>query len=438
MAELPHQTACLKRYPPGSQNLLAFLDTRLGKSKTCIWWAKPYTHSQPNHVLLLSPKTCHIDWTSELQHQRHFVLDGPKKKREALLDDLGVDMWVLSTYQAAMATDTILEVEWDVVIADESTNFKNPKSKVAKFMRRLRARARRTAILAAVPNPQHPLELFEQMAFCYGGEWMGCKSYWQFKFKYSKQQGFDTVVPPKQAAAIHAALHRDAFVMTRAQAGYADRKVYLPRYGDLDPYAAEAQRFIQENWELPQPCPRKPTTIQKIVTAIWLRQLAGGHLPGRLFPCWKYARLLEEWKEARGPMVVWAEFTKEIDRAVRVLGEFGVQVLALTGASKDRRGVVEWFRKSSRGVLVIQTTVGRFGLDLSCADTEVYLSCGYSFLNRKQSEDRLVHPLKDRPIRVVDLVTRSSADGAVRSLLKDRKADVQYFLSRMGMSPYRG
>jgi len=58
---------------------------------------------------------------------------------------------------------------------------------------------------------------------------------------------------------------------------------------------------------------------------------------------------------------------------------------------------------------------------VASADTAIYYSNYYSFEMRTQSEDRIIHPLKQTPLLYVDLVTENTIDEDVVEILQTKK-----------------
>lgn len=419
---LPHQELALK-YATSRSGVAFFMDMRLGKSLTTIRWVQEQGYAK---VLLLAPMTPLIDWQDELAREgEDFVLlEGSKKKNDELL---GSADWTLSTYQSAKNIRAD-QYAWDCVILDESTTIKNPQAGITKWaLRKLRPASGAWAVLSGLPNPQEPLELWTQMAFVNNGRWMGFGNYWTFRKAKAFQVMFDWTVRPKSMAEIKEAMHRDAFVMTRKDAGLPYNKNYKVIHGNLHPDVAALREHIASEWEIPG----GPRTKYAPVVASWIQQLEGGFVPGKILPSWKYGYLedLVLHGDLRDePVVVWCAFNKEVRRVARLLN--GVTLYG-DDNREARKRKINLFRSGQTRVLVAQIACGKFGLDLSTSDVEIYFSCNYSYEGRRQSEERIQHPTKKSDLLVMDLVTHGGADEAVMESLRAKKSSATYFLSRL-------
>jgi SNF2 family DNA or RNA helicase len=132
----------------------------------------------------------------------------------------------------------------------------------------------------------------------------------------------------------------------------------------------------------------------------------------------------------RENVVVWFRFNHEIDEAHRYLKSKRVAVDYIHGAKPGgkpiRSKLQDRFQRGKIRVLLMQEALGQFGWDLSRANTAIYYSNSYEFEDRRQSEDRIIHPLKKTPVQYIDLETEDSIDEDVVDSLraKDRTSRV--------------
>jgi SNF2 family DNA or RNA helicase len=382
-------------------------------------------------ILLLAPATPLIDWVDALEQAEipHRMVSGsPAKRAEALRSKDGG--WYLMTYASAMRSAETIQ-PWDCVVLDESTTIKNPKAKITKWaFKKLHPCARGRAVLSGLPSPQDDMEVWTQLAWTFPDKrWYRCANYYTFREVVAVQYGFDWMVRNNAKGKLKDELHRDAFVLTRKDAGLPNIKQYKKIVQPLGPEAAAAMVELLETWEIDG----EEVKHAPVVAGICHR-LAGGFSPGRIYPCWKYAEVLrlltQEFPGEK--VVVWFAYNPELFRMRSWLQSKGIECVALTGTMTKpaRKVAIDTFRKGSATVFLGQVACGKFGLDLSIADVEVYFSCPYSFEGRRQSEERIIHPTKKRDTLVLDLVSEGSADEAVQDTLSDRKSSATYFLSK--------
>jgi SNF2 family DNA or RNA helicase len=140
-------------------------------------------------------------------------------------------------------------------------------------------------------------------------------------------------------------------------------------------------------------------------------------------------RLLKE--DLRNEQVlVWFRFNAELMAAVKRLSELNIKVAYITGKvdKKNRPPIVKAFQSHVIQVLAMQVKCGRFGLDCSAADTAIYYSNPYDGEDRAQTEDRIVHPKKTKPLLLMDLITQGSIDEDVIRILKRKRLSSRQFM----------
>jgi SNF2 family DNA or RNA helicase len=405
-----------------------FLDMRLGKSYTAILWAAARGYRR---VLLLAPATPLLDWEKELGELGvpHQMVSGSPAKRAFQLASPEPG-WYLMTYGSAIRSDSVLQ-PWDCVILDESTTIKNPKAEITKWVfKYLHPCTTGRAVLSGLPFPQRDTELWCQMAWVSPEKsWLGFSNFWKFREAFCYQAGFDWTLKSAKLPIIKSALHRDAVVLSRKEAGLPNIKQYQKIRQPLDKLAAEAMEELLATWALDDIEYKQAPVIAGVA-----HRLAGGFSPGRVYPCWKYAEvhriLTEEFPDEQ--VVVWFAYNPELFRMKAWLESKGIPCSTLVGTMSraDRKRQIEDFRAGRTRAFLGQVLCGKFGLDLSNADVEVYFSCPYSYEGRRQSEERIIHPTKKRDTLVLDLVNESSADEAVMETLRDRKSSATYFLKK--------
>lgn len=144
-------------------------------------------------VLVIAPKRV-VDsvWTQEAKkwkHTKNFkivkVAGTPKKRMEALNQQadiylLGRDnvAWLCGLYGGLM-------LPFDMLVIDESSSFKNPKSIRFKALRKVRTSFKRIVLLTGTPAPKGLIDLWAQLFLLDGGERLG-KFVTEYRRKYFK------------------------------------------------------------------------------------------------------------------------------------------------------------------------------------------------------------------------------------------------------------
>ena len=169
--------AWVERHP----RCLLFLDMGLGKSVVTLTAVdRLIRHGEAERVLVVAPKkVAESTWSAEAGKWDHLaglrvsVVAGTPKQRLAALE-ADADVWVTGR-------DTVVWLEgqmrgrrlFDMVVLDELTSFKNPRSLRFKALRRLLPYADRVVGLTGTPTPNGLKDLWGQVYCIDGGERLG-------------------------------------------------------------------------------------------------------------------------------------------------------------------------------------------------------------------------------------------------------------------------
>lgn len=439
---LLHQERALD-WTAGRDDVVLFMEMRLGKSLVVTRWAKSLGAER---VLILAPLSTLADWKDELaaEGERGIILSGDRQTR--FNDAKSQDGWFLLNYEGLVARSQnphsktivapIAALPWDVVIADESTRIRNPKSKTTRACLTKFWRTDHHAVLCGWPAPESPLDYFCQMVFAYR-EFMGCKNWWEFRHKYFFNVFAHNWAPRKGSVLkIKSEIHKSAFVLTRKDAGIGSEKVYERRTVIETIKQKKLREEIERDFEFTTQDKRIVMTKHTIVQLQWLSRLAGGFSPeGEQLSIMKLRELVDLLKGelANESVVVWFKHNQELRKARGLLGLEGIPASFIVGRTPlEKRALrIRKFRRKDIRVLLLQIKCGKVGLDLSVADTAIYYSNRYDAEDRVQSEDRIIHPLKKAPVLYIDLVTKNTVDETVLQILREKKAVSRRFMAQV-------
>lgn len=422
----PWQDAAVKKFAE-QDSAAFFMDMRLGKSWAAIRWMRDRATVRGGspRFLVLTASTPAPGWVDELHACGEEVdwAHGPLKKREQLI---GRVPWTIMTYGSFRETPRAWAWPWDGVLLDESTIIKSPKAQITKLVHHV-LNPRIRGILTGLPSPQREDECYMQMLWCYGGEWQRHRSYWTWRKEWMCQRGLGWELRLNKLGALREDLRRDAFILTRKEAGVGPEKLRSRRQMELDAPTKKASREAEATWEIPG-----VETKNRLEVLTWVHRMAGGHLPGKVLPCWKYSYLVDMLKTelADQQVVVWFAFSAELARAWKELKHAGLVATYIQGSvdapERGRRRAL--FQDGSRRIMLATAACARFGLDLSAASTAIYFSNSRSYETRRQSEDRIVTVQKTEPLQIVDLASLDSIDEDVLGALAQKKSSADFLM----------
>ncbi len=178
-----------------------FLEMGLGKTVTLLTAVMRliYEELDINSALVIAPKrVAESVWSAEAEKWEHvsglkiIKIIGNEKKRKAALKEKG-DIYMISRDNIAWLCGQFggLMLPWDMLIVDESSSFRNPKSMRFKALRRVQASFRRVVILTGTPAPKGLIDLWGQVYLLDRGERLGktITEYRETYFSPGKRRG---------------------------------------------------------------------------------------------------------------------------------------------------------------------------------------------------------------------------------------------------------
>lgn len=408
---LKHQAKLLKR-AAGLYRLALLWEMRLGKCLATLRWLK---QAGCRSALIVSPSSVLPNWTEEI------LLENlpTRNLRERPLPLSGSTYtpprrFCCINYELLRVRAQWLAYGWDAIVLDESVAIRNPTSKTSKILTLGTKHIPYRAVLTGEIMPESLLDIFQQFKFLYG-EFMGHRNYysWRDATHQTVYTDWDWMPMKGMRDLILQEVKRLSFRLTRKQAGVGGGKVYQTRYIDLPAKARTAYRNAIKDFEF-----RGRETKWRIVVDNWLAQISGGeHKDAELI------RLLKG-ELAHKPVVVWFRYNPELYRIYQKLTNLGIKATAISGkvAINDRKRIADKFNKGKYQVVLMQLKCGKYGVNLSGADTAIYFSCSYEGDLRSQSLDRIIHHTKTWDCLIIDLVTKDTIDEDIREALMEKRA----------------
>lgn len=162
-------------------------------------------------------------------------------------------------------------------------------------------------------------------------------------------------------------------------------------------------------------------------------------------PCWKGAELVEilrELHEAEGefdergtqhghvtgsrPVVAFAESAQLVRLCGLMAEKKGYAVGYIDGSVShpDRKETRLAFQENKLDLLCVTTGTGGTGLNLTAADTVVFLARPWGYVAAVQSEDRAWRLGQERPVQVIDIIAKNTVESRVLAALRDKAANL--------------
>lgn len=436
---MPHQHVVLDwAYPLDVVGF--FLEMRLGKILVSTRWAQS---KDPERVLILAPTPTIPDWLRELEleHQPVTYLEG--SRRDRVRAARRTDGWFITNYEGVCIpldddrwVAPLITLKWDVMILDESTRIKNPTAKITTACVKKSYNTRCKAILSGYPAPEGPMDFYCQMAFLLDGVFMHCRNWWSFRhYNFNNIWGHEWAPKKGKLKEIKQEVRKHCYILSRKKAGVGSRKLYERRFVPMNRKQKQATKSIERDFMVQLASGKTLESKYVIQNCTWLARLAGGFDADgtKVVNTAKAQELLNLLTgELKGEqVVVWFRFNAELDWMDSWLGGVkGFKTGCIDGSVpiSERKEVQGDFRRGRIQVLLCQVKTGKMGIDYSAADTAIYYSHSWSGEERNQSEDRIIHPKKKRPLLYIDLITEGSIDEQTLECTTDKSVVGKHML----------
>ena len=130
---------------------------------------------------------------------------------------------------------------------------------------------------------------------------------------------------------------------------------------------------------------------------------------------------LAELVDAGRTTLVFSQFTSMLALIEQACAAAGLATLTLTGATRDRAGVVRRFQAGAAPIFLVSLKVGGVGLNLTRADTVIHYDPWWNPAAEAQAADRAHRIGQDRPVHVYRLVARGTVEDAICALQDDKR-----------------
>lgn len=418
--------------------------TRVLIDNVCWLWQRGLV----NVVLVICPNSVKDVWVDEVPRWSppdvaHELLRWPLPRRveetlsspaeEGRITWLVVNVEALSGGRGERACREFLRANPNcVLIVDEATRIKTPRTRRTKAALKLAPFARFRRIATGTPVTQSPLDLFAPFKLL-DARVLGFSSWYAMRAHHAIMGGFKgkQVEEYVHLDELTAKIAPHSFRVTRDEVLDLPPKQYQRLYVELTTAQKKAYAELRKDC-IARLSEHERVTVRLIITQrLRLHQLAGGFLPteeGGTFafsPNPKIAALRElaEDLPRDRKLIVWAHFKAEIRAAADALSEVA-DVVELHGGvnERDRGPSVRAFQEDPDvRFLVGHARSGGIGVTLTAASYVVYLSSDGSYEARVQSEDRTQRAGQSRSVVYVDVLARDTVDEKILTDLRERR-----------------
>lgn len=347
-------------------------------------------------------------------------------RRERLLRALADDshqVMLINPESFKLVIDDLLDQDWDLVVVDESSMLKNPKSDITRKMQLFGGRVRRRVVMTATPRPNTSLDFWGQMAFLdqsLGG------NFYEFRKKYY-YQGYDGYSwNPK-----HEEVDSDIWNVV------SDRsyRVRLQDCVDLPGETTErmetmltpelARHYQDMLTSMSVTLVDKGGRGEKVIDTEWrivqmnkLSQITSGYI----FDNDGNAEFLADSPKVKASIdmarrvienedrfvVIWARYAEEMDMLAAALDKYGVSTCHGRTRNVDKN--VADFKARKNRVMIAHPRSAQFGHTWVHSDFALFHSYDYSWEAFYQAKRRIYRIGQDRPVTYMVNVAVGTVD----------------------------
>lgn len=414
-------------YAVRNRGAALFLEMRLGKTLCAI---RAIQHARPamktrQRVLVVMPYAAFDGWIRELRSEGLccVILSESRQQRLRQLATASRckgDVYVLANKEAHLALPELAAQSWDVVVLDESTFIKNPKSKVSRFFTSQKMlRVRRRMILTGSPAPESLLDLFQQMKFV-RGIFCGCRNYYQFRTRFFETEDVHKWVPKEGSEAyIIEQVALNSYSLQRKDVTLVERKIYETRGVKMPKELAQIYKSLERDFYYTY-AGQEFETKHSIARFSELRKLANGFVNDEFVFNHKVETLNEllTTELVKQQVIVWVHF-QEVARMLHKMLKQSVLYYGAQARLERQQGYQDFYSGKAR-ILIASIQCAQFSLLLDNCETCIYFDRPLALIDRLQSEARMVNVTRQTPLLYIDLFTERTVDAATYHLSKSK------------------
>jgi SNF2 family DNA or RNA helicase len=490
----PHQAAALD-YLLQRQGTMLAIGMGGGKGAVAIAAAE---HAHAQRMLVLCPKNVVGVWPNQLAehatrtwHVHRGIVQGARgpltspsvqKRAEQLQRDLadaarlGRPFAAVVNLEASPApamAAALLQIQWDLIVIDESHRIKAAGGQQSRFIGRLCTRQRqhgcRLLELTGTPMPHSALDLYAQYRALDPSIFGTSNAAFKARFgqkRIMRDKAGDPILlggepmyltgpkgePLYEGLRLEAAddfYERAGRIMFQVSQDELDLMLGLPdavdiyRTTDLEPATRRVYKDLQKHL-IAELDAGTVTSANAMVNILRLAQVTNGFavdadtgVQHQLTDPPEKTRLLADVLQdldRREPLVVFCRFHHDLDCVRQVCEQQGRRYGELSG--RDRAGLTaKSTMRDDIDVLAVQHQAGGVGIDLTRARYGIYFSLSFALADYLQSRKRLHRPGQTRHVTYVHLLANDTVDIAIYQALKRRGDIVNTVLSHLKGKP---
>lgn len=396
---------------------------------------------QVKKALIVAPLSVLSTWEDELQKHSdlefHVIRGSRAKKLGILCEPRESPEIIISNYESVRIYEKgFIKKNFQIIIADESTKIKSPRTKVSHVFWRVFKLTPYKIILTGLPMPNNILDSYSQFKFlspCVFGT-----NYQYFKNRYGKFGGYQnyTFLGPRNLKEFRQKLFSISITFKREELFDLPPRTYEIRNVTLSADEKKAYESMKKDFLI------HLETEQIVATNILtqflrLHQVTSGIIgneDGKITEIGSsklkvfISYMEDEVLGTESKTLVFVEFIHTLKRVENWAIKKKLNPAVIYGAIKEanRGDEIRRFQNDPAcRILIGQISTVSYGLNLTAANITIFLESNFSFGDRDQCEGRNYRIGQTQKVTVIDFVVPKSIDTYVLSILKKKRNFVE-------------
>src|SRR4030042_4184990 len=427
----PHQIEAID-YINRHNEVALFDEQGLGKTKIVIdSLCASMKTGEVEGVLVVSPMSLLYNWEHDVTKHSFLIpiiLKGTEReKRYKFLT--GANFYI-TNYEAVIAEferiKRFCRSRKAAIVLDESARIKNPKTKTAQSLFKLRPYSTKRVIITGTPVANKPIDLWSQFFFLDGGTLLGV-NFKEFKARYNeKTPDYKGVLTElKNIIAEHSIRRCKDDVLELPAKKFVN--VYVTLKGDqlkLYSQLREELRIEVQDMDGNTIIDEAENILKELLR---LTQIASN--PFLLYKGYKEVPakfdvlegLLKDVTIKGEKAIVWTSFVDNIIILKNRLKQYNPLIIYGDVPVKDRADAVKAFQESEKNrIMIANPSAAREGLTLTRGNNAIYLDRNFNLADYLQSQDRIHRISQTKECKIFKILAKGTIDEYI-----DRVIDVK-------------
>jgi SNF2 family DNA or RNA helicase len=437
-----HQTEAVA-FMKGKRQVALFDEQGLGKTKVVIDVILEDIRSEMiDGALIVCRKYLLANWEEEIRkhsYLKYVTLTGTKGTKGARF--MVFSYFYLVNYESLITEidriTMLLTIRRLAIVLDESQKIKNPDSRTAQSVFKLRPMAAKRIIISGTPIANKPEDIWAQFYFLDDGELLG-KSFNTFRKHYGIEVRGETLgVMSRNLSRLREDINSVSIrrlknqVLELPEKRYEDvvvtlqgqqKNMYDKMRDDLylEVRKLDGEQVIDEA----QNILKKLLRLTQIASNPALLHAEYSEVPAKFFAL---DRLVERIVGRGEKVIIWTAFVENVRTLRKRYSRFFPLMLFGEIPMVKRNIIVQKFMNDAAlRVLVANPAAAREGLTLTSANNAIYLDRNFSLVDYLQSQDRIHRISQVRVCNIMKIIAKNTIDEYIDEVVFKKQRVAQF------------